>query len=346
MEGISARAGHQAYTSLLRELELPEEPTLGTVLDLFAGCGGLSLGFEVAGFKTIGFEMEEKYAETYNRNLSGHCHEVILDTNAQFPSADVVIGGPPCQPWSETGKNLGSEDERDGFPAFIHCVETVRPKLFIAENVKGLSFDKNRDYLSHIIAQFEDLGYTVDYRIIRMSDYGVPQNRERLFIVGHNGEFTFPSPHKHLFSVNDALGKMATSHAPKTGRYLTPAEDKYIESYEIKCQLKRPRDLHIDRPARTLTCRNLSGSTSDMLRLVMPDGRRRKLRVKEATRLQGFPDWFKFEGTESQAFNQIGQSVPPLFSYQLATSVLNYLINFDDYSSSNSREMVTNPINQ
>ena len=158
-----------------------------------------------------------------------------------------------------------------------------------------------------------------------MSEYGVPQNRERLFIVGHNGEFTFPPPHKHLFSVNDALGRMAISHAPKTGQYLTPAEDKYIESYEIKCQLKRPRDLHIDIPARTLTCRNLSGSTSDMLRLVMPDGSRRKLRVKEAARLQGFPDWFRFAGTEFQQFNQIGQSVPPLFSYQLANSVCTYL---------------------
>ena len=272
-----------------------------------------------------------KYAETYNRNLSGHCHEGILDTNAQFPSADIVIGGPPCQPWSETGKNLGSEDERDGFPAFIHCVESVRPKLFIAENVKGLSFEKNMDYLSRLVSQFKELGYTVDYRIIRMSDYGVPQNRERLFIVGHNGEFSFPSSHKHVFTVRDALGSMA-KYAPKNGRYLTPAEDKYIASYELKCQLKRPRDLHLDQPSRTLTCRNLSGSTSDMIRLVMSDGRRRKLRLKEAARLQSFPDWFRFEGGETSAFNQIGQSVPPLFSYQLANSVCAYLKRFDEFA--------------
>ena len=163
-----------------------------------------------------------------------------------------------------------------------------------------------------------------------MSNYGIPQNRERLFIVGRKGKFSFPSNHEKVFSVRDALGRMATSHAPKAARYLTPAEDKYIQSYEKKCQLKNSRNLHLDQPSRTLTCRNLAGSTSDMVRLLMADGRRRKLRVKEAARLQGFPDWFEFSGTETQQFYQIGQSVPPLFSYQLALSVIEYLQNIDD----------------
>ena len=330
--GIASRARHRAYISSLHELEIPENPTGPRVLDLFAGCGGLSLGFEVAGFETIGFEKDGAYSKTYNRNLSGECQNIFLDGETQYPTAEIVIGGPPCQPWSETGKNLSSDDIRDGFPAFISCIENVRPKLFIAENVKGLSFDKNRDYLSHIITQFKDIGYTVDYRIIRLSDYGVPQNRERLFIVGHNGEFSFPSPNKHVFTVRDALGSMAT-YAPKNGRYLTPSEDNYIASYELKCQLKRPRDLHLDQPSRTLTCRNLSGATSDMIRLVMRDGRRRKLRVKEAARLQGFPDWFVFEGAESAQFNQIGQSVPPVFSYQLAKSVMDYLLNYNNHQA-------------
>jgi len=325
MERLGKRAGHAAYLAELSKLTLPESFDKGLVLDLFAGCGGLSLGFEVAGFETIGYEKEAKYAETYNSNLAGHCQQEKLDESTEYPHAEIVIGGPPCQPWSETGNYLGAEDERDGFPAFIHCIEQIRPKLFIAENVQGLSFDKFNDYLSDLLSQFEKLGYIIEHRVIRMSDYGVPQNRKRLFIVGHKGGFVFPSPHKHLFSVNDGLGKMATSHAPKTGRYLTPAEDKYIASYELKCKLKRPRDLHLDQPSRTLTCRNLSGSTSDMLRLVMSDGRRRKLRVKEAARLQSFPDWFKFECSETAAFTQIGQSVPPLFSYQLALSVSNYL---------------------
>tara|TARA_Y100000589_G_scaffold328989_1_gene374403 strand:- start:466 stop:1485 length:1020 start_codon:yes stop_codon:yes gene_type:complete len=332
MERLGKRAANAAYLAELSKLTLPASFDRGSVIDLFAGCGGLSLGFEVAGFQTIGYEKDGKYVETYNNNLAGHCNQQNLDENTQYPDADVVIGGPPCQPWSETGNFLGADDERDGFPAFIHCIKQVRPKLFIAENVQGLAFDKFSEYLHEIISEFEKLGYIVEYRVITMSEFGIPQNRKRLFIIGHKGGFEFPSPHNHVFTVENALGKMATSYAPKNGCYLTPAEDKYIASYELKCKLKRPRDLHLDQPSRTLTCRNLSGSTSDMLRLVMPDGRRRKLRVREAMRLQSFPDWFKFNCSDTAAFNQIGQSVPPLFSYQLALSVSDYLLQKDQQS--------------
>nr|AIF19537.1 C-5 cytosine-specific DNA methylase (DNMT, dcm) [uncultured marine group II/III euryarchaeote KM3_87_B04] len=324
MERLTQSAGRAAYLSELSKLKLPEKSGNITVLDLFAGCGGLSLGFEAAGFQTIGFEKSTLYSETYNRNLVGNCQQVVLDESTEYPPADVVIGGPPCQPWSEAGKNLGSTDERDGFPAFIHCIKKVQPKLFIVENVKGLTFEKNRPYLTHIIHQFEELGYTTECHIVRMSDYGVPQNRERLFIVGHHGHFSLPPKCQQKFTVHHALGSMA-KYPAINGKYLTPSEDEYIANYEEKCQLKTPRDLHLDRPARTLTCRNLSGSTSDMLRLVMPDGRRRKLRVKEAARLQAFPDWFTFTGSDAKAFEQIGQSVPPLFSFQLAKSVTDYL---------------------
>lgn len=325
MERLTQAAGQAAYLSELSKISLPASFKKGTVLDLFAGCGGLSLGFEVAGFQTIGFEKEEVFVETYNNNLVGHCKQTILDESTEFPSADVVIGGPPCQPWSEAGKHLGSEDERDGFPAFIHCIREVRPKLFIVENVKGLTFEKNWCYLTQILNQFEELGYTIEHHVVRMSDYGVPQNRERLFILGHHGNFSLPPKREQKFTVHHALGRMA-KYPAKNASYLTPSEDDYIASYEEKCQLKTPRDLHLDRPARTLTCRNLSGSTSDMIRLVMPDGRRRKLRVKEAARLQSFPDWFSFVGSETKAFEQIGQSVPPLFAFQLALSVIDYLM--------------------
>ena len=324
MRGLALRSSNQDYLSMLAKLVKPEGNGGPLVIDLFAGCGGLSLGFEAAGFDTIGYEMDETYAETYNQNLSGECKVSFLDLETKYPEADIVIGGPPCQPWSETGKNLGEYDKRDGFPAFIKCVDRVRPRIFIAENVKGLSFDKNRHYLDHVISELEALDYTVNQRMIRMSDYGVPQNRERVFIVGHRGGFSFPEKSGKVFTVMDALG-MAAKYAPKGATYLTDSEDRYIQSYEEKCQLKTPRDLHLDRPARTLTCRNLSGSTSDMIRLVMPDGRRRKLRVSEAARLQGFPDWFRFSGSDAKALNQIGQSVPPLFSYILAKSVLNYI---------------------
>jgi len=324
MEVLGKRARRSAYLSELSNLEIPNSLKSGQIIDLFAGCGGLSLGFESVGFETIGYEKEEKYVNTYNKNLKGKCLHQELNIETPFPNADVVIGGPPCQPWSETGKNLGNKDSRDGFPAFIHCIKQVKPRLFIAENVKGLTFEKNKKYLSHIITQFEDLGYEVESKVIRMVNYGLPQKRERLFIVGHHGGFNFPKEKDQIFTVEDALGVWARQE-PSECKYLTPSEDKYIASYEKKCQLRNSRDLHLDKPSRTLTCRNLSGSTSDMIRISLSSGRRRKIRVKEAARIQGFPDWFEFTGSESSCFNQIGQSVPPLFSRQLALSVLEYL---------------------
>ena len=324
MKVLGKRARIAAYLSELSQLNIPDSLESGLVIDLFAGCGGLSLGFESVGFQTIGYEREEKYVETYNNNLRGKCLNEELSIETIFPDAEVVIGGPPCQPWSETGKNLGNKDSRDGFPTFIRCVKQVKPRLFIAENVKGLTFEKNKQYLRHIISQLEDLGYEVESKVIRMVNHGLPQKRERLFIIGHHGGFNFPKENDQIFTVEDALGVWAKQE-PLDCKYLTPSEDKYIASYEEKCQVQRPRDLHLNQASRTLTCRNLSGSTSDMIRISLPSGRRRKLRVKEAARIQGFPDWFKFNGTDSASFNQIGQSVPPLFSRQLALSVLEYL---------------------
>jgi DNA (cytosine-5)-methyltransferase 1 len=101
--------------------------------------------------------------------------------------------------------------------------------------------------------------------------------------------------------------------------------DKYVAKYEKASLCKRPRDLHLDKPARTLTCRNLAGATGDMHRIKLPDGRRRRLLLREAARLQSFPDWFEFSGTETSCLNQVGNAVSPLFAFNLAGVVGNYL---------------------
>ena len=303
-------------------IRIPEEqPYLA--IDMFAGCGGLSLGFEAAGVKTIGYEMVEDCCNSYEKNLRSICHKEKITTETEFPQVDIVIGGPPCQPFSRRGKQTGKDDERNGFPAFIEAIRRIKPKIWMCENVKGLP-EQNKEYFESIMEQFKELGYEVECRVFQLVRYDVPQNRERLVIVGHHGGFKFPEPNDYKISAGEALGQLAFE-VPENAAFLTPAMDEYIAKYEAASKCKNPRDLHLDRPARTLTCRNLAGATSDMHRIKLPDGRRRRITVREAARLQSFPDWFEFCGSEESQFTQIGNAVPPLFSYALACQVVDYL---------------------
>lgn len=313
------------YSDYINRILLPKKPKF-TVLDLFAGCGGLSLGFESAGFKSIGIEMDVNCCNTYNVNLQGKCQEKFITSRTEFPEADVVIGGPPCQPFSVIGKQLGNEDKRNGFPAFIKAIEKVNPSIWMFENVRGMMY-RNKDYFESSLKKLKNLGYdVVEYELLNAVDYGVPQNRERIIAIGHNGNFVYPEKLDKKITAGEALGKMAFQ-VPLNSKFLTPSMDKYVAVYEKKSKLITPRDLHLDRPARTLTCRNLAGSTADMHRLKLRDGRRRRLRVNEAARLQSFPDWFEFQGTETNKFNQIGNAVPPLFARTLALQIRKYLTN-------------------
>ena len=311
------------YPSLLSERLRPNARKSWLALDLFAGCGGLALGFEACGFETIGFEADRDCCETYNRNLAGLCNQQFLKPDTQFPRADIIIGGPPCQPFSVGGYQLGLKDARDGFPSFISAVEQIQPALFLFENVRGLLY-RNRWYLSEVVARLEQFGYIVEYQLLNAVDFLVPQNRERLVVVGHRGGFRFPAAVPRRVTAGDALGEMA-SDTPEDGRYLTASMDDYVARYERASQCINPRDLRLDKPARTLTCRNLAGATGDMQRIRLEDGRRRRLSIREAARLQSFPDWFEFSGTETSRFNQVGNAVPPMLGYALAESVKTYL---------------------
>ena len=126
--------------------------------------------------------------------------------------------------------------------------------------------------------------------------------------------------HQKKVTVGEAIGDLIDTVRDES-KILTPRQDEYIAVYERKSDCINPRDLYPDRPARTLTCRNLAGCTSDMQRVRLKDGRRRRLVVREAARLQSFPDWFEFTGTEIKQFNQIGNAVPPLLAYQLALQI-------------------------
>lgn len=307
------------YVEKINTILKPSITENPVVLDLFAGCGGLSLGFEAAGFRTIGYEMVQSATDTYNKNLKGHCENTMLSIGFDYPKADIVIGGPPCQPFSVRGKQMGMQDARDGFPIFIDAIKRLQPKVFLCENVRNLMFS-HKWYLDLIIAELRKLNYIVECKCVNAVDYGVPQNRERVIIVGHRSKFVFPKKVLKKVTVGEAIGDTMNDVIDGC-HFLTPQQDAYIAEYERKSDCINPRDLYADRPARTITCRNLAGATSDMQRVKLPDGRRRRIVQREAARLQSFPDWFEFCGNETQQFTQIGNAVPPLLAYQLAQSV-------------------------
>lgn len=304
------------------QLPRPEpKPDAVAVLDLFSGCGGLALGFEVGGFRTVGYEMNHAAAQTYATNLEGDCCEVFLSVGMPETEADVIIGGPPCQPFSQLGYQRGRHDKRDGLPVFIDAMRRIRPKVAIMENVRGLLY-RNKGYLRAAAQQMATLGYTVDARILNAVEFGVPQKRERVVVVASRVGWRWPEPSvADPVTVGVALGTLALSEEP-TDKHLTASMDAYIARYEARSSCVRPRDLHLDRPARTVTCRNLGGATSDMLRLALPSGNRRRLTVREGARLQGFPDWFSFAGSEYEQYEQIGNAVPPLMGLALARQVM------------------------
>ena len=311
------------YSSFLGQTLVPKMSRAPLVVDLFAGCGGLALGFEAQGFETRGYEMNAICCATYRRNLRSECINVTLTPESALPPALVLIGGPPCQPFSVIGNQNGLSDSRNGFPVFIEAVRRLNPDIFLFENVRGLIY-RSKPYFDEILQKLKKLGYVMEYQLLNAVDYGVPQRRERLIVAGHRGVFSFPKPCAKRVTAVEALGGLAMT-APPESRFLTKSMDEYIARYEAASSCVTPRDLHLDEPARTLTCRNLAGATSDMHRIRLPDGRRRRILPREAARLQSFPDWFQFEGTETEVFTQIGNAVPPMLAFHLAGAVREYL---------------------
>ena len=310
---------HDGWLSWLHNNLPKPEPKGGAplVMDLFAGCGGLGLGFESAGFRTHGYEMKRPAARSYASNLDGGCDEVKLDLGMPEGRADIIVGGPPCQPYSQIGYQRGPRDSRDGFPIFLDAVARIRPKLAIIENVRGLLF-RNKDYLRAAVEELGRFGYHVDVRLLNARDYGVPQNRERVFVVAHKGSWKWPDAVVETpVSAGVALGPLALEITPDS-KFLTASMDRYVAEYERKSHCINPRDLHLGKAARTLTCRNMGGATADMQRVKLPDGRRRMLHTREGARLQSFPDWFTFEGNAYEQAEQIGNAVAPLMALAIA----------------------------
>ena len=302
-----------------------------SVLSLFSGCGGLDLGF-TGGFRFLGEDyrrlpfrvawandIDQTACETYRANLGEEivCGDV-RDHFADISPVDVVIGGFPCQDVSINGKGLGGDGERTAlYGAMIRVVRAAKPRVFVAENVRGLLMARHEELRRDILAGFAKLGYEVDCRLYLAADYGVPQMRERVFIVGvREGEKPFAPPKAPFSRDNWITARAALEDLEMKDE---GALANHIWSKARRGSEQGNRTLKADRPAATIRA-----ECHGHIQFHYALGRR--ISMREAARCQSFPDWFKFNGGIRQIERQIGNAVPPVLAWHIAGAVRDALI--------------------
>lgn len=309
----------------------PVDESCFSVVSLFSGCGGLDLGFK-GGFTFLGKEYEahpfdiiwandfnKAACKTYRANVDkrivdGPIEEVF---DSMPESADVVIGGFPCQDISINGKMAGVDGKRSGLYIWmVKAVERIHPKIFVAENVKALLMKRHESSLERVITDFSDLGYNISYHLYNAADYGVPQIRERVIIVGIRKdidvEFVPPIPTtaENRITAKEALGDL--EEKPED------ASISHIWSLAKPSSGQGLRFLTADAPATTMRSEchgNLQFHYS------LP----RRISMREAARIQSFPDNFSFEAKLRETERMIGNAVAPVFAWHVANSVLDVL---------------------
>lgn len=360
-----------------------------SVVSLFSGGGGLDLGFKNAGYDILwAIDNNQDAVNTYKKNLGDHiiCADINKIDEKQIPHSDVIIGGPPCQSFSLAG-NRHVEDARGQLVwRYITIINEVKPQAFVFENVTGLLSAKNSNgekILSLLQAAFKQIGYTINTKVMNAVDYGIPQKRKRLIIVGLKGkkQFSFP-PETHnengtdglkkYVSVKDALEDLAEAtedtdseisykSAPKSdyqrfirGNCKSVTEhfiprmsdlDKYIISHvkpggnymDIPTDVKSERIRRLQRDGGHTTCYGRLSPDKPSYTINTYFNRPnvgcnihysedRLITVREALRLQSFPDSYKIISSSKQGRNLIvGNAVPPLLAEIIAKNLRNYL---------------------
>lgn len=298
-----------------------------SIVSLFAGCGGLDLGFlggfrvfkrtyDKLPFKIIWANDKSKAAcDTYRCNIGSEirCAD-IWDVIESIPKkADVVVGGFPCQDISINGKRAGVNGARSGlYKALVCVVEKVKPRIFVAENVKGLLMEYNKDSLRKILFDFNALGYSVTYNLYLAADYGVPQMRERVFIVGtRKGTRAYSPPLPVRAKGNWLTTKEAIEDlelVEENGTF------SHIWSRAKESPDQGNRRLNANRPAHTIRA-ECHGNIQYHYSLP------RRISMREAARIQSFPDKFTFMSKLRETERQIGNAVPPIMAWHIARAV-------------------------
>ena len=301
------------------------------VVSLFSGAGGLDLGFHKAGFDIIWANDFDKYAvQTYKMNFK---NEIIFDdiNNIDFntiPSADVVIGGFPCQPFSMMGSELGFEDTRGTvFFTVANLIKQMidrgeKPKVVVLENVRRLLTHNGGNTFKVIKYVLEhELGYKVFYKVLNSSDYGIPQTRNRIFIVCFDDkrvDFSFPKEVALKNTMQDMLEKNVDEKYFLSDRLLKTILSNGTGNYKAKSEI----ELKIARPLCS-TMHKMHRACQD--NYVTDNGKIRRLTPREAARLQGFPDDFIIPVSDTQAYRQFGNAVTVNVAESVAKSILEVL---------------------
>ncbi len=314
------------------------------VISLFSGCGGADLGL-LGGFKYISnhykklpyeiihaSDINDKAIKTYQSNFE-HLAEVIdiKDLSFKDVNADLVIGGFPCQPFSTVNPTKQPhKKESQLFWEMARIIDEVKPKAFIAENVKGFYRLKKGYYFNLACEEFKSLGYTIYHSLLNSSDFGVPQKRERIFIVGIRNDikktFTFPN-----ITHGDTLGLKKKVPIKKIVKSLWPDDPKYFFSKKAvegvkraKPNMKRALAQDLEGQCLTITSHLAKVSLNSRDPVLLVDAEKelyRRFSTKEAAGIQSFPESFKFAGSDGDAYRQIGNAIPPVLMWHIASSL-------------------------
>lgn len=298
-------------------------------IELFAGAGGLALGMENAGlYHSLLVEIDKNCVYTLKKNRPSWniLHKDISKVNFKTIKADVVTGGFPCQSFSYAGKRLGFEDTRGTlFFEFARCIKEVQPKLFIGENVEGLLKHDSGKTFKTMIGILEDLGYSINYKVLNAINYGVAQKRKRLFIVGTKPEiqFNFPEPITKSVPLREVL-----KNVPKSpGTSYSKSREKIMKLVPPGgCWIDLPLEIQKEYMGKSFTsgggkrgmarriswnepCLTLTTSPSQKQTERCHPEETRPFTIREYARIQSFPDEWQFEGSVSSQYKQIGNAV-------------------------------------
>ena len=308
-----------------------------TAISLFAGAGGLDMGFENAGIKTIWANDFDADACKTHENWSGAkvvCGDVAKIDAGDIPDADIMLGGFPCQGFSLSGPRKIDDSRNVLYKHYVRIVKAKRPKMFVGENVKGLLTMGNGSIIEAIIADFAECGYDVYYKLLNAKDYGVPEDRERVIIVGFREdlgikEFEFPAPRPYRVTMRNVLKDLPdpkpeeVCNAPYSSRYMSRNRKRGWDdvSYTIPAMAKQvtlwPGSPDMKKIDKDLWEFGKIGVT-------------RRFSWREAAAIQTFPPDLEFYGDLTSKYKQIGNAVPVKLAEIIATHLYALISNIPE----------------